>query len=294
MAELPALPFWTDAHLADTLHLSNEQQGIYLKFLMVAWRSSECALPDDDAVLGGIARMSPRAWRRMKPSIMAFWELGEDGLWRQKRLTKTRKDVTRWRQQRVDAGKASAQKRASENNAPDQRSLSLRANGTPTEGPTKRQESISKVRTHTIQTRAKSVSDSDFDRIKSAYPKRSGNQPWRKARECINARLAEGYTVEDMLAGANRYAEHCAREDKTGTRFVLMAATFYGRELGFTAEWTPPERPEDAMTPDERRQAQWDRHFGGMSPTNFYNLPPEERARISAESEARDNEGINP
>jgi uncharacterized protein YdaU (DUF1376 family) len=47
VADYPALPLWTDAYLADTGHLSDAEHGLYLRFLMLMWRSPGCRVPDD-------------------------------------------------------------------------------------------------------------------------------------------------------------------------------------------------------------------------------------------------------
>lgn len=47
MAELPFMPLWTDAYLADTDHLSFEEHGVYLKLLMTIWRTPGCQIPND-------------------------------------------------------------------------------------------------------------------------------------------------------------------------------------------------------------------------------------------------------
>lgn len=93
MAEFPALPLWTDAYLADTRHLSAAQHGAYFLLLMSAWRTTECALPDDDAKLARWASMDKRTWGANKDAVMSFWTRGNDGLWRQGRLTDERKYV---------------------------------------------------------------------------------------------------------------------------------------------------------------------------------------------------------
>jgi uncharacterized protein YdaU (DUF1376 family) len=89
MADFPALPLWTDAFLADTGHLTPAENSAYLLLLMAAWRTPDCSLPNDDKQLGRITR-DPRNWPRVRPAVMAFWTLGEDGRWRQKRLTQER------------------------------------------------------------------------------------------------------------------------------------------------------------------------------------------------------------
>lgn len=110
MAEFPALPLWTDALLGDTTHLSTIEFGAYMLTLIVAWRTPDCSLPDDDQFLGRITR-DPKHWPRIKARVMAFWTLGEDGRWRQKRLTKEREYVANLKKKRADAGREGAAKR---------------------------------------------------------------------------------------------------------------------------------------------------------------------------------------
>lgn len=88
----PAIPLFGDAYLADTRHLSLEEHGAYLQLLMIAWRSPQCALPDDDKRLSMMLGVTPKKWARLKPVVMAFWTLGDDG-WQQARLLKERRFV---------------------------------------------------------------------------------------------------------------------------------------------------------------------------------------------------------
>lgn len=95
MASLPCMPFWTDAYLADTLHLTTEQHGAYLLLLFQAWRSHDCSLADDDEMLSLQAKVTPAKWRTMKPAIMAFWTLDKRRKrWVQKRLKNEREKAT--------------------------------------------------------------------------------------------------------------------------------------------------------------------------------------------------------
>ena len=89
MAEFPALPLWTDAYLADTAHLTNEEHGVYLRLLMFAWRTPNCSLPDDDRRLAIMVGVTPRKWQSLRPVMEAFWTI-ENGTWTQKRLTAER------------------------------------------------------------------------------------------------------------------------------------------------------------------------------------------------------------
>jgi uncharacterized protein YdaU (DUF1376 family) len=110
MAEFPKLTVWTDALIADTTHLSATEFGAYMLLLIAAWRSPDCSLPDDDQLLGRITR-DPKHWHRVKPVVMAFWTLGEDGRWRQKRLTREREYAANKRKKLSEAGSLGAEKR---------------------------------------------------------------------------------------------------------------------------------------------------------------------------------------
>jgi uncharacterized protein YdaU (DUF1376 family) len=93
MAEFPALPLFTDALLGDTVHLSTRQFGAYMLMLIVAWRSKDCALPDDDVFLAKITRMDRRSWNSDKATLLAFWKKDVNQKWVQGRLKDERKYV---------------------------------------------------------------------------------------------------------------------------------------------------------------------------------------------------------
>lgn len=95
MADLPCMPFWTDAYLADTQHLTTEEHGAYLLLLFQAWRSHDCSLADDDDMLSRQAGVSIAKWKEIKPIIMSFWKLDKRRKrWVQKRLKIEREKAT--------------------------------------------------------------------------------------------------------------------------------------------------------------------------------------------------------
>lgn len=93
MAEYPALPLFTDAFIGDTTHLTAAQTGAYLMLLMIAWRTSDCSIPNDDKILARYARMDLRTWKQNKDTILSFWRLDDDQKFRQRRLLDERKYV---------------------------------------------------------------------------------------------------------------------------------------------------------------------------------------------------------
>jgi uncharacterized protein YdaU (DUF1376 family) len=88
MSQAPIMPFYTDAYLADTCHLSAEVHGAYMLLLLHMWRMNGATLPDDDVQLARIARMSVVKWRKIRPQLEPFFTI-QDGGWQQKKLLKT-------------------------------------------------------------------------------------------------------------------------------------------------------------------------------------------------------------
>lgn len=84
------------------------------------------------------------------------------------------------------------------------------------------------------------VEDGWFLDFKLAYPDRAGDQGWRKAQKAANARIAEGYTPNEFIEGAKRYAAYCEVTGSFGTQYVKSAAAFLGPENHFLLPWTPP------------------------------------------------------
>lgn len=84
---MKSIPFYPDAHLAKTGHLTLAEQGAYLRLMMHAWMSGSCSLPDDDGRLARILGITLGQWKKLRCAVMAFWEL-QDNVWIQPRLLK--------------------------------------------------------------------------------------------------------------------------------------------------------------------------------------------------------------
>ena len=111
------------------------------------------------------------------------------------------------------------------------------------------------------ETRAQDAPSFDFERIKNAYPKRAGSQPWKRAISAANARIKDGADFEDMVAGAERYAAYCQATDKTSTELVMQAVTFLGPEEHFRNEWTAPKKPETKAEAYLRRTREFEERY---------------------------------
>jgi uncharacterized protein YdaU (DUF1376 family) len=110
MADLPIMPLFTDALAADTVHLSPAEFGAYMRLLIYAWRTSGHGLPTDDLSLSRIVG-DYRNWSRLKLRVMAFWHIGEDGLYHQKRLDSEAKRASASKDKIASLNSAKALKR---------------------------------------------------------------------------------------------------------------------------------------------------------------------------------------
>jgi uncharacterized protein YdaU (DUF1376 family) len=105
------MPYFGDAYMADTRHLSLEEHGAYHLLLLIAWRSPNCALPDDDKRIAQMLGITAKKWATLKPTVMAFWTRTKHGF-EQKRLSKERRWVDEKSRKNRDAAKASHKARS--------------------------------------------------------------------------------------------------------------------------------------------------------------------------------------
>lgn len=98
----------------------------------------------------------------------------------------------------------------------------------------------------------------------TTYPKRAGSNSRRDALAMWLARVREGVSEADMLAGTERYRSFCEAMGKFGTETVMQAKRFYGRAREFAETWEiprqqSPPREESALerrTREEREEGE--------------------------------------
>lgn len=100
--------YWGD-YRRDTAHLSAAEHGAYLLLIGHYWTSGK-ALPDDDRQLARISSMSPAEWRKARPTIAAFFQIG-DGAWRHGRIDAELARCQHIYTERSKAGSEGARKR---------------------------------------------------------------------------------------------------------------------------------------------------------------------------------------
>jgi len=111
------MPVFIGDHLAETMHLTAAQQGGYFLLQMAAWRAAG-TLPNDDARLAAIARMSAAEWAENRATLADFFTVA-DGTWRHEGLSAEYERATVNRQNKVKAGnRSAAQRRQNANPSP--------------------------------------------------------------------------------------------------------------------------------------------------------------------------------
>lgn len=108
----PWMPLYVADYLADTAHLNAAQSGAYLHLIMHYWQTGN--IPDDDAAIARIARMTPAEWRRARPLIQPFFSDG----WKHKRIEFEMSEAARISAAGRKGGEASARSRRNRSNDP--------------------------------------------------------------------------------------------------------------------------------------------------------------------------------
>jgi hypothetical protein len=71
----------------------------------------------------------------------------------------------------------------------------------------------------------------------SAYPKREGGNSRKEASKTYRARIKQGATPADLLAGVVRYADFIRAKGQEGTAFVKQASSFFGTGEHWREAW---------------------------------------------------------
>jgi hypothetical protein len=75
--------------------------------------------------------------------------------------------------------------------------------------------------------------EENFRALRQIYPRRMRAQRWSIARRLIDARIRRGANWQNILTGAQRYANWCRGRGIECTEYVQQAATFFGSGGGF-------------------------------------------------------------
>lgn len=85
MTAQPWMPLYPRDYIADTTHLTRDEDGGYFLLLMAMWLRGG-SLPDDDRQLAHMTKCQTKSeWKKLRAQLEIFFDIS-NGLWRQKRL----------------------------------------------------------------------------------------------------------------------------------------------------------------------------------------------------------------
>ncbi len=250
MNRLPFLPLYVNDFLGATTLWDGEEKGLYAILLILQWQSGP--LPEDLAKLAKTAAYDLRKFRSLWKTVGKKFKSTPKGRINL-RLEEHRDRAIEVHGQRVNNGKKGGRppklkktERLSKRKANG--SILLKLNESNSDIQILRSSDPQSSENHTSQAESKTVlggeppdSAPEFLQLKATYPKRAGDQRWKQCSHAISARLKEGHTWSDLLAGAQRYADFIRASDKEGSEFVKQAATFFGTDRGFLERWDAPK-----------------------------------------------------
>lgn len=102
------MPLYIGDYLADTMHLTCEQHGVYMLLLMAYWRKG-CPLPSNDMALAATCRLSIDAWSTHKAVLMQFFDTSSGIDWVHHRVEKEMALAIEKKEKAVDKAKKAAE-----------------------------------------------------------------------------------------------------------------------------------------------------------------------------------------
>ena len=82
-----------------------------------------------------------------------------------------------------------------------------------------------------------------FESLWTAYPRKKEKA---KAYKCYKARLADGFSEDELETAVKRYADEC-KINHTEEKYIKLGATFLGPNTPFTdylGDWKPPAKEQ--------------------------------------------------
>lgn len=109
----PAFQFYVDDFISDSAvdAMSNEEVGIYVRFLCKAWKEEPVGtIPADDKILANWAKTTPAGWKKCRTGVLRAFILDGDR-YHQKRMKSEWQKLQEFKSKKQEAGTKGAEKR---------------------------------------------------------------------------------------------------------------------------------------------------------------------------------------
>ena len=193
------MPLYIADYLSATSRLTTEQHGAYLLLIMDYWKNG--APPDNDQVLAQITKLSPDAWSNARTMLQTFFEV-MDGLWVQHRIESEMVKAQHNKQVNVKRGKAGAEARWKEKNAPsiDEASSEVCSADSTSPSPSPSPSPTSKPSPIKVIQPPEGVSDSVWQDFKTLRKAKRSPITQKAIDGIIREANKAGWTVEQALS----------------------------------------------------------------------------------------------
>lgn len=227
-AELHWFPFFPSDWLASPAvgMMLPEQRGAYIQLLAYAWGdgSGIPSLPDDPAVLAHLSGLG-RRWAKLGSAVRAQF-VSEDGKLYNSKQLEVWEEQQKKHTQAVVRGQNGARARLDK----------LKSNSSQSQDGGKQLEP--ELEPEEAKNVRPTADDERFAAVWALYPRRAGGNSRAAAFRAWKARMADGVDPEAIRAGVERYAAFVRAEGNEGTKFVKLAATFFGPDEHWAEPWT--------------------------------------------------------
>ena len=109
MAKLPSLPLFTDKFIAETVHLTNEALGMYIRLLCFAWTKKAEPFTEDQAYR--ICQCRLDECKDIVNLVLKEFFIEKDNKYTQKRITEEFNYLTKYYEKKSENGKKGAETR---------------------------------------------------------------------------------------------------------------------------------------------------------------------------------------
>jgi uncharacterized protein YdaU (DUF1376 family) len=247
------LPWFVGDFMASTATWTGPERGLYIQLLGCQWSAG--SLPAD------LPRLA-RAVNYELPEFLALWPTvapkfkNGDG-----RYTNLRLEEIRAKNEALNAARSAKAKVAADarwhapSNAQAMQTHPPSICSTMPSDPIRSESGTEPKPTKNTSARKRARESEEpegFAEFRKTFPIRAGSQPWQRAVKCWRARISEGASVSEILAGARRYAAYISATGKERTDMVLQAATFLGPDRHYQNLYPAPKAAESAWDEIQR------------------------------------------
>ena len=230
MSKRPWMPFYVGDFIADTMHLSATETGIYMRLILHCWQHG--TIPRDDRQLALISHCDTRLWHQYSKTVLGFFDAVDASTMHHKRVS-----AELHRCEEISNKRSASAKQKHINSSAKQEQLHTHSHSH-----SQREEDKDIVQIQNLndgeekgKSRKKNEIDPHFIEFYCSYPRRQSKQDALKAYSQV---IKTGVSHETIMTGLDR----AKRDDRRfrEAQFTPLPASWL-RAGGFEDESGTPD-----------------------------------------------------